>query len=114
MNEKHRENESFSQSSEDLIYENVILGMQENDIDKDCRILDNPREFIRYNPARNCAEMSKKYKRILSIDDTGDCLFHSLLILIGSKMSFKELRDKLKKIKYLQYCENRRNMGIQK
>ena len=60
--------------------------------------------FIKYIGANECSEKVKKFERITNIDNNGDCLFESLLVLTNSKMSVRELKNKLLKIPALEKC----------
>ena len=60
--------------------------------------------FPWYVQAGNCAE-NTNLVRYTKVNNTGDCLFHSLIILTGLNLDSNELRNILKQSQTLQLCE---------
>ena len=61
--------------------------------------------FPWYEQACECAE-NVDLVRYTKVDNTGDCLFDSLIILSGLNVNIKELRDILKHSKTIDSCED--------
>ena len=53
-------------------------------------------EHMRYFHTYTCAEPHETFIGDLNINDNGECLFHSLLVLMESDLNFRELRNSLK------------------
>ena len=74
-------------------------GIKANDLENNVGDqIDNSMEldYKWYSEADHCSEKIK-LKRFKKIDNTGDCLFHSLIVAAQLKMNIKELKRRLRK-----------------
>ena len=79
-----------------------VEGLQKtNDEDDNTKRI---REWVRYEGAEECSEKEKQFYRETNINGDGNCLFESLILLINSNMSVKELKNKLLNSTAVERC----------
>ena len=81
------------ENENDVANNALIFAPNRKKIETYKKIIDGPNEFKRYELIDKCAETHEQFHRYIS--DDGDCLFHSLTVLLNNSISLKDLKNKL-------------------
>ena len=100
---RKKEIKSINDKNAEIIYKKNLQGEQNT---KGIKTYDGISGIVQYVESKARTEPNEKFERDMSIDNTGECLFHSLLVHMGSDLNFREFRNILISSEFLQLCEN--------